>query len=108
MTTLPDVLTVADVAQLLDCSTETVEARTRARTLPGLQFGRAWVYPREALLEVLRQQALAHVARPAEPASAPAPKVVPMVPRPAQRQQRVRGRSPAPLPDPPINPQHSP
>ncbi len=104
-TTLPDVLSAADVAELLDCSPETVEDRTRRRELPGVQYGRSWRYPREALLEVLRQQALAHVtpAKPA-PASPPAPKVVPMASRPAQRQQRQRGRTPAPLPDPPINP----
>lgn len=97
---LPDVLTVAQMAELLDCTQETVEDKTRERTLPGLKFGRSWVYPREAVLEVLRQQALAHVRPPAAPPtpSSTTPRVVPMLPKPAQRQ---RGRSPAPLPDPP-------
>lgn len=107
MTMLPEVLTVAQVAELLDCSADTIEQRTRDRQLPGLQYGRSWVYPREALLDVLRQQALAHV-RPAAPAPAsppPAPKVLPIVPRPPQRGgHRQRGRTPAPLPDPPVTP----
>jgi excisionase family DNA binding protein len=105
MTALPDVLTVTEVAQLLDCSPDTVEDETRQRSLPGLKFGRSWVYPRAALLLVLEERALAHVATPAPaPAPASAPKVVPMAPRPPQRQQRGRGRSPAPLPDPPALP----
>lgn len=104
MTSMPEVLTAAQVAELLDCAPETVEARTRERRLPAVQYGRSWVYPREALLRVLADQALAHVA--AAPAAAPAspppaPKVLPLAPRPVQRQQRSRGRSPAPLPDPP-------
>lgn len=62
---MPDVLTVAAVAALLDCEPDTVEARTRERQLPGLKFGRSWVYPREALLRVLNEQAAAGmVAKP--------------------------------------------
>lgn len=106
MTALPEVLTVDQVAQLLDCTGDTVGARTRERRLPGLQYGRSWIYPRDALLEVLRVQALAHVqpAAPASPAPAPAaPKVMPMASRPASSgTQRPRGRTPAPLPDPPV------
>lgn len=97
---LPDVLTVDAVAELLDCSTDTVEDEARRRRLPALKFGRGWIFPREALLQVLTQRALAHLTVPASPA--PAPKVVAMVSRPQQRQQRARGRSPAPLADPPI------
>lgn len=105
---LPDVLSAADVAELLDCTPETVEERTRRRELPGVQYGRSWRYPREALLRVLEQQALAHVQAPAA-ASPPAPaapmRVVPMPARPAARNpQRQRGRTPAPLPDPPVGP----
>lgn len=97
---LPEVLTVAQLAELLDCTQETVEDRTRERTLPGLKFGRSWIYPREAVLEVLRLQALAHVRPPAPAPASSAPRVVPMAPKPAQRQRR---RSPAPLPDPPVS-----
>lgn len=106
MTDLPAVLTVDQVAQLLDCTGDTVEARTRERRLPGVQYGRSWIYPRDALLEVLRVQALAHVqpVQPASPTPA-APKVVPMVSRASSRgAQRQRGRTPAPLPDPPVGP----
>lgn len=102
VTALPDMLTVPQLAELLDCTTDTVEERTRERTLPGLKYGRSWVYPRDAVLEVLRQQALAHV-RPEVGAqhAAPAPKPLAIAPRPAKRAARPRGRSPAPLPDPP-------
>ena len=102
---LPDMLTVADLATLLDCNTATVEDRTRARQLPGLKFGRSWVYPRDAVLEVLRQQALAHVRTPgglskvaAHSAVAAAQKIAVVPQRPAPR---PRGRTPAPLGDPP-------
>lgn len=118
MTALPDVLTVAQLAELLDCGPETIEDRTRERKLPGLKFGRSWVYPRDAVLQVLQQQALAHV-RPAggtttpspAPAGAPAPAqgpaqppaVVALASRMQQRPtHRQRGRTPAPLPDPPL------
>ena len=99
---LPEVLTVTHLAELLDCTADTVEERTRSKELPGVKYGRSWVYPRDAVLDVLCRQALAHVRVPAEPAAAgPAHKavVVPMARKPVTRGQR---RPPAPLPDPPV------
>lgn len=58
-----DLLTVDDVATMFDCSTETVELETREGRLPGLKLGRAWRYPREALLQVLNERAIAEMAR---------------------------------------------
>lgn len=99
--TIPDVLTVAQLAELLDCTEQTVQERTRERALPGVKFGRDWVYPRDAVLRVLNDVALAHV-KPVAPAPATGGQVQPLraVPTPV-RPKRARGRSPAPLPDPP-------
>lgn len=98
---LPDVLTAADLAQLLDCTEATVEDRTRERQLPGLKFGRSWVYPREAVLRVLTDQALQHVAPPASPAAAPAPAAVTPLRMASPPSKRARRHSPPPLPNPP-------
>ncbi len=54
---LPDILTTDEVAALLRCAAATVHERTRAGELPGLQMGRDWVYPREALLGALNRMA---------------------------------------------------
>ena len=53
-----DVLTEQDVAQLLECETSTVQEKARAGDLPGIKFGRSWVFPRSALLQSLHQTAM--------------------------------------------------
>ena len=96
---LPDILTVEELAKLLDCKPETVEQHTRERKLPGVKFGRSWRFPRDAVLLVLHQQAMAHLRPPApSPAPAPATRWAPISAKPVQL---VRGQSPSPLPDPP-------
>jgi excisionase family DNA binding protein len=62
-----ELLTVDQVAALFDCSTETVELETREGRLPGLKLGRAWRYPREALMRVLNERALAEMSRKTPP-----------------------------------------
>lgn len=107
---LPDVIPAALLAELLDCSVGAVEEATRAGRLPGVKYGRSWVYPRDAALQVLTTQALANV-RPAPVAasasatgpaialaSVRAPTSMPVAPRTPGRQPR---RPPTPLPDPP-------
>lgn len=103
MTPLPDVMTAGQLAELLDCTPETVEERTRDRQLPGVKYGRGWVYPKAAVLQVLAQQALAHVATPAAAGqrARQAPANVQPIAAAPRRADRVRGKSPAPLPDPP-------
>lgn len=73
-----DVLTVSDVAALLDCAETTVEALARERTLPGIKPGRSWVFPREALLAALNRQALERAAH----TPAPSPVSVPQSAKP--------------------------
>lgn len=65
---MSDVLTVKDVADMLGCEEDTVRDKTRQRELPGLKFGRDWVYPRQALLDALNQMAAQAKAK-SEPAN---------------------------------------
>lgn len=75
-------LTATQVATLLDCHVETIEAATREGRLPAVKFGKAWRYPNEALLKVLNEQALKAMERKA-------PKPAPMLVQPVQRNRRV-------------------
>lgn len=79
MSTLPPVMVVEDVAALLKCSPRTVEDRARAGTLPGVKFGESWVFPAQALLEAINEQARANTTRTA----------------PKQQPQRQKARPPA-------------
>jgi hypothetical protein len=63
------VLTVDDVAAMLQCKGTTV--REIAPQLGGLKFGRDWVFPADALLEALNDR-----ARDAMRPKAPAPRAV--------------------------------
>jgi excisionase family DNA binding protein len=96
----PDVLSTEQAAQLLRCEADAVKEAARRRELPGIKFGREWIFPRAALLEIINKQAMAWV-KPAEPAAVsptgrPALKAVPPVP-PARRGGR---RTPPTLPEP--------
>jgi len=103
---LPELFSVDLFAQLLDCSAGAVEEATRDGRLPGVKYGRSWVYPREAALQVLNAQALENLRRTAEDGALEkrAPAATPLrvaMPAAAGRRGR-RGMSPAPLPDPPV------
>lgn len=54
---LPDLLDDAGMAEALGCTPETVQAAALAGELPGVKFGRGWVFPREAVLEALNRAA---------------------------------------------------
>lgn len=58
-----EILSVDEVAELLRCEPETIELKARNRTLPGLKFGRPWIFPREALLQFLAREALEAMSR---------------------------------------------
>jgi excisionase family DNA binding protein len=72
---IDELLTVEQVASLFDCSCETVELETREGRLPGIKLGRAWRYPREALMKVLNERAIADMGRktPTPPGVTPMP-----------------------------------
>ena len=82
-----DLLTPEQVGQMLDCTPETVEQKTRDRELPGVKLGRSWRYPRAAVQAVLYARAMEHAAN--KPAGG---NVVPM---PAAK--RPTRRTPPPL-----------
>lgn len=71
MSELPPLLTVDQVAAMLECEPTTIEKALRERRLPGIQYGRPWLLPREALLAELNRQATANLtkAEPTKPAA---------------------------------------
>lgn len=55
---MKDVMSKDEVAEILDCEPVTVEEKARTGELPGVKFGRSWIFPRTALLECLNAKAL--------------------------------------------------
>jgi len=55
------VLNLAQVAELLDCSEDTVADAVRAGKLPSVRYGRSPRVPYAALMKVLEEQALANL-----------------------------------------------
>lgn len=51
------VMTTAQVAELLDCTQQTVEEKARLGLLPSIKFGRSHIFPVEALLAQLNELA---------------------------------------------------
>lgn len=99
---LGPVLTAEEVATLLQCSTEVVAERTQAGELPGLRFGRGWIFPTDALLARLNEMAAAEAQarRDAKGRSrTPPPMAVYVAPPLKSRNQRQPPRLPElPLP----------
>ena len=59
-----EVMSEAQVATILDCEPQTIQEKARAGELPGLKFGRSWIFPRSALIERLHEMALANKPKP--------------------------------------------
>ncbi len=74
---MDEILTVEQVAGLLDCEPGTVQNKARDNELPAIKFGRSWVFPRVALMDALNAKAVAHTSK-----VAPAPKAVKVKARP--------------------------
>jgi hypothetical protein len=70
------VLDVDQVAELLRCAPKTVQERARLGELPGLMWGRDWVFPVGALARRLDELALAN--KPAPAAASPSAVLVQM------------------------------
>jgi len=90
---IDEVLEVKDVAAMLKCDDATVEERTRAGDLPGLKFGRSWIYPRAALLARLSEMAAAECALRRAPRGRPLSSAARV-----QERERSRRRAPPALP----------
>lgn len=54
---MTDTINATQCAELLFCDTVTIEALARKGELPGLKFGRGWVFFRADLLVYLAEQA---------------------------------------------------
>ena len=53
-----EILNVEELSELLHCQPSSVRAAARAGHLPGIKYGEDWVFPLEAVLKVLNEQAL--------------------------------------------------
>lgn len=53
-----DTINSEQCADLLQCTEATVEELTRKGELPGVKFGRGWIYVKASLLEYLAQKAM--------------------------------------------------
>lgn len=54
------IVTAADVATLLHCSTRTVEDHARAGTIPGYRFGDGYVFSLDLVFDAVRDLSLKH------------------------------------------------
>lgn len=52
-----DTINAEQCAQLLQCNVETAEELTRKGELPGIKFGRSWIYVKADLLTYLAEKA---------------------------------------------------
>lgn len=57
------IYTAAALAVMLDCGVEQIELQARQGALPGLKFGRTWIFPEAALLEALNERATKEAAK---------------------------------------------
>lgn len=57
---LNEILDAHEVAEILDCEPNTVREKARRGELPAVKFGRSWRFPKDALLKVLNELALAN------------------------------------------------
>lgn len=71
---------VAQVADLLQCTEETVVERINAGELPGAKFGRGWVIPADALRVRLNEIALEHAKTKRQGPPPPKRKPIPALP----------------------------
>jgi len=62
------VLNAQDVADMLDCTLDTINAKFAAGELPGLKFGRSWIAPTDSLIECLNAMAR-NTPKPAQEAA---------------------------------------
>ena len=58
---MKEILSVEEVCELLQCEPYSLGEAVRSGRLPGIKYGRSWVFPSEALIKVLNEQALKHV-----------------------------------------------
>lgn len=89
-------INAAQCAELLQCAEPTVEELTRKGELPGIKFGRGWIYVKADLLQYLAEKAR-NDAQERRLSQDSLQKAVPMAPKFKQRRQ-VPPALPAVLP----------
>jgi excisionase family DNA binding protein len=100
------ILDVDQAAALLRCAPDTVREQADRGVLPGVKYGRDWVFPEAALADALNDQARAQAAsrrsrkqRPAaivQPVPRREPPALPTVERPNPRRAATRTAPPLP------------
>ena len=85
--TIAPLLDSDQVADLLKCSTRTVEDYARSGRLPAAKFGDGWVFPSEALMRAVNRIAEEEAGKRLAPPKPSAVKVAPLPPR-SSRQSR--------------------
>lgn len=83
------ILSIDEVAKLLECAPKTVENQLRAGELPGVKFGTGWICPTEALIETLNNLARRNLGMTMPEEKKPTPE---------QRTPTPRGRKARPAP----------
>lgn len=76
------VYTTTETAEMLGCSTDQVELLARTGKLPGMQYGRGWVFPIQAMHAAVNQQAMEQMmlrAGELQPQPVPSPAQKPAV-----------------------------
>jgi excisionase family DNA binding protein len=72
-----DALSADDVAALLGCEPQHINALAAAHAIPAVKFGRSWRFPASALNAFIAQQAMANLTPTAAPEGTPALRATP-------------------------------
>lgn len=94
--TLRPVLNAEECAELLRCCTDTVEEMSRSGELPGVKFGRGWIYVTSDLLAYLAEKARREAEERRAGLTRPASSVEPI-----HTKVKPQRRTPPALPVPP-------
>ena len=87
-----EILNVHELSELFHCQPSTVREAARTGFLPGVKYGDDWIFPLEAVLKVLNEQALDQ----AQQRRAPQKAVAVYVGKPQESRRDGRRR---PMPD---------
>lgn len=91
----PALLTVRELAALLNCEPKTVEDAARSGRLPGFKYERSWVFPRTAVVQALHEEAMRNLM-PRQPRIRPQPLAALVGKTPEQVRARPGRRTPLP------------
>lgn len=90
------VFSASQLAEVFGCDELTIAQRALSGELPGLKFGRSWVFPAGATIQRLNEMALEQAARRRAERAVPAAPLAVAFPVPPKRGRR---RPPVALPE---------